>query len=107
MSAEAQGEASKEGWNGPDSFSDLHGLLTEMRALREQLERSIQTNSALRSRLEEQLSQGAKMPQEGALTLAVKTLSVTECSLQLDEHGRLFSLCGHSSLWVSMICDPD
>ncbi|XP_075801916.1 CDK5 regulatory subunit-associated protein 2 isoform X4 [Microtus pennsylvanicus] len=83
---EAQGEASKEGWNGPDSFSDLHGLLTEMRALREQLERSIQTNSALRSRLEEQLSQGAKMPQEGALTLAVKTLSVTECSLQLDEH---------------------
>ncbi|XP_057640796.1 CDK5 regulatory subunit-associated protein 2 isoform X3 [Chionomys nivalis] len=83
---EAQGEASKEGWNGPDSFSDLHGLLTEMRALREQLERSIQTNSTLRSRLEEQLSQGAKMPQEGALTLAVKTLSVTECSLQLDEH---------------------
>ncbi|KAH0507427.1 CDK5 regulatory subunit-associated protein 2 [Microtus ochrogaster] len=81
-----RGEASKEGWNGPDSFSDLHCLLTEMRALREQLERSIQTNSALRSRLEEQLSQGAKMPQEGALTLAVKTLSVTECSLQLDEN---------------------
>ncbi|XP_038190685.1 CDK5 regulatory subunit-associated protein 2 isoform X9 [Arvicola amphibius] len=83
---EAQGEASKEGWNGPDSFSDLHGLLTEMRALREQLERSIQTNSALRSRLEEQLSRGAKTPQEGALTLAVKALTVTECSLQLDEH---------------------
>lgn len=83
---EAQGEASKEGWNGPNSLSDLHGLLTEMRALSEQLERSIQTNSTLRSRLEEQLSQGVKTPQEGALTLAVKALSVTECSLQLDEH---------------------
>lgn len=88
VSAEAQDEASKEGWNGPDSFSNLPGLLTEMRALREQLERSIQTNSTLRSRLEEQLSQGAKMPQEGALTLAVKVPSATECSLQQDEHGR-------------------
>lgn len=86
LQREAQGEASAEGWKGPDSFSNLHGLLTEMQALRDQLERSIQNNSTLRSKLEEQLSQGSKKAQEGALTLAVKALSVTEWSLQLDKH---------------------
>ncbi|XP_036035114.1 CDK5 regulatory subunit-associated protein 2 isoform X4 [Onychomys torridus] len=86
LQREAQGEASGEGWKGPDSFSNLHGLLTEMQALRDQLERSIQNNSTLRSKLEEQLSQGSKKAQEGALTLAVEALSVPEWSLQLDKH---------------------
>ncbi|XP_012972587.1 CDK5 regulatory subunit-associated protein 2 isoform X1 [Mesocricetus auratus] len=81
LQREAQGEASGEGWKEPDSLSTLHGLLTEMQALRDQLERSIQTNNTLRSKLEEQLSLGPKMAQEGALTLAV-----TEWSLQLDKH---------------------
>ncbi|XP_051043993.1 CDK5 regulatory subunit-associated protein 2 isoform X2 [Phodopus roborovskii] len=81
-----QREASGEGWKGPDSLNNLHGLLTEVQALRDQLERSIQTNSTLRSKPEEQLSLGPKKAQEGALTLAVKALSVTEWSLQLDKH---------------------
>ncbi|KAL1776266.1 CDK5 regulatory subunit-associated protein 2 [Sigmodon hispidus] len=82
----AQGEASGEGWKRPDTFSKLHGLLTEIQALRGQLERSIQTNSTLKNKLEEQLLQGPKKAQEGALTLAVKALSVTEWSLQLDKN---------------------
>ncbi|MEJ1282821.1 CDK5 regulatory subunit associated protein 2 [Cricetulus griseus] len=83
---ETQGEASGEGWKGPDCLSNLHGLLTEVQALRDQLERSIQTNNTLRSKLEEQLSLGPKKAQEGDLTVAVKALSVTEWSLQLDKH---------------------
>lgn len=102
MSAETQGEASGEGWKGPDCLSNLHGLLTEVQALRDQLERSIQTNNTLRSKLEEQLSLGPKKAQEGDLTVAVKALSVTEWSLQLDKHGRevasshfvVIQLCG-------------
>lgn len=94
MSTEAQGEACGEGQKGLDLFSNLHGLLTEIQVLRDQLERSIQTNNTLKSKLEEQLSQGSKQAQEGALTLAVQALSVTECSLQLDKHGReLASFC--------------
>ncbi|XP_051019193.1 CDK5 regulatory subunit-associated protein 2 isoform X1 [Acomys russatus] len=83
----AQGEASGEGWMGPDPFNNVHGLLTEMQALRKQLEKSIHTNNTLKSKLEEQLSQGSKKAQEGALTLAVQSLSVTEWTLQLDKHG--------------------
>ncbi|XP_060237202.1 CDK5 regulatory subunit-associated protein 2 isoform X5 [Meriones unguiculatus] len=86
LQREARGEASGEGWMGLDPFSNLHGLLTEMQALRKQLEKSIQTNSTLRSKLEEQLSQGSTKAQEGALTLALQALSVTEWSLQLDKH---------------------
>nr|XP_045006539.1 CDK5 regulatory subunit-associated protein 2 isoform X2 [Jaculus jaculus] len=81
---EAQGQASGEGWKGQDSFSDLHGLLSEIQALRTQLERSIETNSTLRSKLEEQLAQGAKNAQEGALSLDVQALSIPEWALQLD-----------------------
>ncbi|XP_055463512.1 CDK5 regulatory subunit-associated protein 2 isoform X7 [Psammomys obesus] len=82
----ARGESSGEGWMGLDPFSNLRSLLTEMQALRKQLEKSIQTNSTLRSKLEEQLSQGSTKAQEGALTLALQALSVTEWSLQLDKH---------------------
>ncbi|KAL6044779.1 hypothetical protein STEG23_019227, partial [Scotinomys teguina] len=86
LQQEAQGEeASGEGWKGPGSFSNLHGFLTKMQALRDQLERNIQNNSILRSKLEEQPSQGSKKAQEGALTLPVKALSVTQWSLQLDK----------------------
>ncbi|XP_032107333.1 CDK5 regulatory subunit-associated protein 2 isoform X3 [Sapajus apella] len=79
-------EASGEGWKGQDSFMDLHSLLMEIQALRLQLERSIQTNSMLQSRLEEQLAKGAEKAQEGALTLAVQALSIPELSLQPDKH---------------------
>lgn len=54
----------------------------------DQLERSIQTNSTLKSKLEEQLWRGSKESQKGALTLAVQVLSVTEWPLQLDKHSR-------------------
>ncbi|XP_029920528.1 CDK5 regulatory subunit-associated protein 2 isoform X2 [Myripristis murdjan] len=50
------GEASQEPVSAPSSGSvDLGELLSEIRHLRLQLERSIQTNTALRQRLEEQL----------------------------------------------------
>ncbi|XP_069332825.1 CDK5 regulatory subunit-associated protein 2 isoform X3 [Eulemur rufifrons] len=79
-------EASGEGWKGQDPFSDLHGLLTEIQALRAQLERSIETNSTLKGKLEEQLAQGAEKAQEGALTLAVQALAIPERPRQLDTH---------------------
>uniref|UniRef100_A0A2K6GSM6 CDK5 regulatory subunit-associated protein 2 n=1 Tax=Propithecus coquereli TaxID=379532 RepID=A0A2K6GSM6_PROCO len=77
-------EASGEGWKGQDPFSDLHGLLMEIQALRAQLERSIETSSTLKSKLEEQLAQGAEKAQEGALTLAVQALAIPQRPRQLD-----------------------
>uniref|UniRef100_A0A452RNX8 CDK5 regulatory subunit-associated protein 2 n=1 Tax=Ursus americanus TaxID=9643 RepID=A0A452RNX8_URSAM len=80
-------EASGEGWRGQDPFSDLRGLLTEIQALRGQLEKSIETNSMLQSKLEEQLAMEGKKAQEAALTVALQTLSVPEWPPQLDKHG--------------------
>uniref|UniRef100_A0A8C9DU11 CDK5 regulatory subunit-associated protein 2 n=1 Tax=Prolemur simus TaxID=1328070 RepID=A0A8C9DU11_PROSS len=77
-------EVSGEGWKGQDPFSDLHGLLTEIQALRAQLERSIETNNTLKSKLEGQLAQGAEKAQEGALTLAAQALAIPERLCQLD-----------------------
>uniref|UniRef100_A0A8C6FA46 CDK5 regulatory subunit-associated protein 2 n=1 Tax=Monodon monoceros TaxID=40151 RepID=A0A8C6FA46_MONMO len=78
-------EASGEGWRGQDPFGHLHGLLTEIQALRAQLERSIETNSTLQSRLEEQLAQGGEKAQEADPTLALQTLSVPKRPQQLDK----------------------
>ncbi|XP_058379877.1 CDK5 regulatory subunit-associated protein 2 isoform X2 [Diceros bicornis minor] len=83
---EARAEASGEGWRGQDPCSELRGLLPEIRALRAQLERSIETNSMLQSKLEEQLAKGEKKAQEAALTLALQTVSIPERPLQLDKH---------------------
>lgn len=76
-------EVSGEGWTGQDPCSDLHGLLTEIQALRSQLEKSIETTSTLQSKLEEQ----GRRAQEAALTRALQTLCVPEWPLQLDKHG--------------------
>lgn len=86
-STEARAEALGAGWKGQDPGSDLHSLLTEIQALRAQLERSIETNSTLRSKLEEQLAQGARKAQEGTLPLPAQALSVPEWPLNLDKHG--------------------
>ncbi|XP_057577666.1 CDK5 regulatory subunit-associated protein 2 isoform X15 [Hippopotamus amphibius kiboko] len=82
---EARAEASGEGWRGQDPLSHLHGLLTEIQALRAQLERSIETNSVLQSRLEEQLARGGEKAPEAALTLALQTLAAPRRPLQLDK----------------------
>ncbi|XP_058999499.1 CDK5 regulatory subunit-associated protein 2 isoform X3 [Mustela lutreola] len=84
---EAGAETSGEGWRGQDPFSDLHGLLTEIQALRGQLEKSIETNSALQGRLEEQLATAGKKAHEAAFTVALQTLSVPEWPPQPDKHG--------------------
>lgn len=85
--AETRAEASGEGWRGRDPFGHLHGLLTEIQTLRAQLERSIETNSTLQSRLEEQLARGGEKAQEADPTLALQTLSVPERPQQLDKPG--------------------
>ncbi|XP_022434603.1 CDK5 regulatory subunit-associated protein 2 isoform X1 [Delphinapterus leucas] len=82
---ETRAEASREGWRGQDPFGHLHGLLTEIQALRAQLERSIETNSTLQSRLEEQLAQGGEKAQEADPTLALQTLPVPKRPQQLDK----------------------
>ncbi|XP_032162921.1 CDK5 regulatory subunit-associated protein 2 isoform X3 [Mustela erminea] len=84
---EAGAETSGEGWRGQDPFSDLRGLLTEIQALRGQLEKSIETNSALQGRLEEQLATAGKKAHEAAFTVALQTLSVPEWPPQPDKHG--------------------
>ncbi|XP_034871847.1 CDK5 regulatory subunit-associated protein 2 isoform X7 [Mirounga leonina] len=84
---EAGAEASGEGWRAQDPFSDLRGLLTEIQALRGQLEKSIETNSTLQSKLEERLTMEGKKAQEAALPVALQTLSVPEWPPQLDKHG--------------------
>ncbi|KAM5184902.1 CDK5 regulatory subunit-associated protein 2 isoform 4-T4 [Callospermophilus lateralis] len=80
------GAEAPEGWKGQELLSDLHDLLTEIQALRAQLEGGIKTNSTLQSKLEEQLAQGEKAAQEGDLSLAVQAPGVPDWTLQLDKH---------------------
>lgn len=87
MFAEARAEASGEGSREQEPFRELQGLLTEIRALRAQLERSIETSSMLQSKLEGQLAKGQKKAEEVALTLALQTLAIPERPLQPDRHG--------------------
>ncbi|KAG8518803.1 CDK5 regulatory subunit-associated protein 2, partial [Galemys pyrenaicus] len=89
---EAGAEASGEGCKRQDASSDLHDLLTEIQALRVQLERSIETNSTLQSKLEEQLAQRLQKAPEAAVTPALQALSVSEQPLQLDRHGTALPL---------------
>ncbi|XP_010899423.2 CDK5 regulatory subunit-associated protein 2 [Esox lucius] len=56
------GQASGPGTGSGSTQVDLGELLSEIRHLRLQLERSIQTNTALRQRLEEQLLRGSHRP---------------------------------------------
>ncbi|XP_036185728.1 CDK5 regulatory subunit-associated protein 2 isoform X4 [Myotis myotis] len=74
---ESRGEMSGEGWKGQDPLGDLHDLLTEIQALRAQLERSIDTNSTLQGRLEEQLGQSGRK--------ALQTLPTPEQPLPPDK----------------------
>ncbi|XP_059513804.1 CDK5 regulatory subunit-associated protein 2 isoform X2 [Myotis daubentonii] len=75
---ESSGETPGEGWKGQDPLGDLHDLLTEIQALRAQLERSIDTNSTLQGRLEEQLGQSGRK--------ALQTLPTPEQPLPPDKH---------------------
>ncbi|XP_016011423.2 CDK5 regulatory subunit-associated protein 2 isoform X2 [Rousettus aegyptiacus] len=77
-------EALRDGWQGQGALADLHGLLTEVQALRAQLETSIETNRALQSKLEEQLAKGGREAQEAALASALQTLPTAERPLGLD-----------------------
>ncbi|XP_024906226.1 CDK5 regulatory subunit-associated protein 2 isoform X5 [Pteropus alecto] len=79
-------EALADGWQGRGALGDLHGLLTEVQALRAQLERSIETNCALQSKLEEQLAKGGRKAQDAALASALQTLPTPERPLRLDRH---------------------
>lgn len=85
-------EAAGDGQRGQDPFSDLQGLLTEIQALRAQLERSIETSSTLQSRLEDQLAKAGKEAPEAALTGALHPGALhpgpsPEPPLQLGKHG--------------------
>lgn len=77
----------RDGWQGQGALADLHGLLTEVQALRAQLETSIETNRALQSKLEEQLAKGGREAQEAALASALQTLPTAERPLGLDRQG--------------------
>ncbi|KAM7093279.1 CDK5 regulatory subunit-associated protein 2 isoform 3-T3 [Molossus nigricans] len=83
---ESRAEVSGEGWKGQGPPGDLHDLLTEIQALRAQLERSIDTNSTLQGRLEEQLAEGGRKAPEAALTSALQTLSTPEQPLPVARH---------------------
>lgn len=82
--AESRAEASGEAWKGQDPVSDLRDLLTEIQALRTQLERSIETNSTLQGRLQERLAKGQGQAPDAALALALQT---APAPLQPDQHG--------------------
>lgn len=105
---EARAEMSGEGWRGQDPLGDLHGLLTEIQALRAQLERSIETNSTLQSKLEEQLARGGQKAQEAVLTLGLQTLSAPERPLQQNKPGTALLLLtvGNAALCVCELLSP-
>lgn len=114
MSAESRAEVSGEGWKGQGALGDLHDLLTEIQALRAQLERSIDTNSTLQGRLEEQLAEGGRKAPEAALMSALQTLSTPEQPLPVARNGTAptglpvrgggpVCLCPRASAWVLSI----
>ncbi|KAM5331235.1 CDK5 regulatory subunit-associated protein 2 isoform 2-T2 [Glossophaga mutica] len=82
---ESRAEASGEAWKEQDPLRELRDLLTEIRALRTQLERSIETNSTLQGRLQEQLAKGGGAAPDAALAVALQTLPTPE-PLQPDQH---------------------
>lgn len=111
MFAEAGTEASGEGWRGQDPRGDLHGLLTEIQALRAPPERSSETSSARQSGLQERLATGREEAPGSALASALQTLPVPEQPLQRDKPGTarpLLTICsaalhvwvGRGSFWV-------
>lgn len=63
---------------------DLSELLLEIRHLRLQLERSIQTNTALRERLEEQLLRGHKHSETININYLLSSLGKTQSELLRD-----------------------
>ncbi|KAL8174466.1 UNVERIFIED_CONTAM: hypothetical protein K2H54_046723, partial [Gekko kuhli] len=67
-------DGSDECWKDQNSPLDLHELLTEMRDLRMQLERSIQANSTLHEKLEEQLSRGRREKASSGSTVNINYL---------------------------------
>ncbi|XP_028318007.1 CDK5 regulatory subunit-associated protein 2 isoform X2 [Gouania willdenowi] len=73
-----QAKEVREATSSPGSL-DLSELLTEIRHLRLQLERSIQTNTALRQRLEEQLLRGSNRSE---------TININYLLSSPDEGGR-------------------
>lgn len=89
-SGEAQREPASAG------TVDLSELLLEIRHLRLQLERSIQTNTALRERLEEQLLRGPKHSETininylSYLSSLGNTHSLINCGTRNVEKGRLW-----------------
>ncbi|XP_036915051.1 CDK5 regulatory subunit-associated protein 2 isoform X1 [Sturnira hondurensis] len=82
---ESRAEALGEAWKGQAPLGDLRDLLAEIQALRTQLERSIETNSTLQGRLQEQLAQGGRKAPDAALALALQTLPAPEPP-QPDQH---------------------
>ncbi|XP_077161425.1 CDK5 regulatory subunit-associated protein 2 isoform X2 [Paroedura picta] len=67
-------DGSDECWKDQNSPLDLHELLTEIRDLRTQLEKSIQANRALHEKLEEQLSRGRREKASSGSTVNINYL---------------------------------
>lgn len=88
---------------------DLSELLLEIRHLRLQLERSIQTNTALRERLEEQLLRGHKHSETININYLLSSLGKNTA---LTPAGHIAPLgrkkktrnCGKESLWRLSCC---
>uniref|UniRef100_A0A8C7I4K1 Uncharacterized protein n=2 Tax=Oncorhynchus kisutch TaxID=8019 RepID=A0A8C7I4K1_ONCKI len=74
---ESSGTAQQSGSGSGSDQVDLGELLSEIRHLRLQLERSIQTNTSLRQKLEEQLLRGPNRPDTININYLLATSEVT------------------------------
>nr|XP_046146310.1 CDK5 regulatory subunit-associated protein 2-like isoform X2 [Oncorhynchus gorbuscha] len=74
---ESSGTAQQSGSGSGTNQVDLGELLSEIRHLRLQLERSIQTNTSLRQKLEEQLLRGPNRPDTININYLLATSEVT------------------------------
>ncbi|XP_042158536.1 CDK5 regulatory subunit-associated protein 2 isoform X3 [Oncorhynchus tshawytscha] len=74
---ESSGTAQQSGSGSGSNQVDLGELLSEIRHLRLQLERSIQTNTSLRQKLEEQLLSGPNRPDTININYLLATSEVT------------------------------
>lgn len=90
---------------------DLSELLLEIRHLRLQLERSIQTNTALRERLEEQLLRGHKHSETININYLLSSLGKNTASTPAGHITPLGEKetrnCGKESLWrLKLLLSP-
>lgn len=98
MASDLHRDGSDECWKDQNHPLDLHELLSEIRNLRSQLERSIKANKTLHEKLEEQLVRGKQAKASSGSAMSINYLVKQESQLNGTSSTGL-NLC----LWLTEV----